>query len=166
MFDSDLLKLAAEVLNEARRRDLRVVTAESCTAGLVAACLTEIPGSSEVFERGLVTYSNTSKTDLLGVPPELMETHGAVSEQVARAMATGALVHAPADFSIAVTGIAGPGGGSARKAVGLVHIAAASRARGVLHEKHRFDDIGRDAVRMKSVDAALRLLLRAIQDAV
>ena len=163
MFESDLRRLAERVLAEARRRALHLVTAESCTGGLVAACLTEIPGSSDVVERGFVTYSNEAKLDLLGIPASLLAAHGAVSEEVARAMATGALTHSRAQLSVAVTGIAGPGGGSPEKPVGLVHLAAAHR-HAVMHEEHRFGDIGREAVRMKSVEAALRLLLRAIQE--
>jgi nicotinamide-nucleotide amidase len=163
MFDSELLHLAQSVLTEARRRRIHIVAAESCTGGLVTACLTEIPGSSDVVERGFITYSNQAKVDLLGVPAELIAAHGAVSEKVARAMATGALAHSSAQVGIAITGIAGPGGGSPEKPVGLVHIAAA-RDGAVLHEEHRFGELGRTAVRIKSVEAALRLLLRAVQE--
>jgi nicotinamide-nucleotide amidase len=163
MFGSELLHLAERVLTEARGRNAKIVTAESCTGGLVAACLTAIPGSSDVVERGFVTYSNAAKESLLGVAAELIAAHGAVSEAVARAMATGALAGSSAQVAIAVTGIAGPGGGSPEKPVGLVHIAAA-REGAVLHEEHRFGEIGRSAVRMNSVEAALRLLLRAVQE--
>ena len=158
MSPEPLLLLARVVLDDARRSGLRIATAESCTGGLIAALLTEIPGSSDVLERGFVVYSNRAKSDLLGVPAQLIEEHGAVSETVARAMAQGALARSDAQLSIAVTGIAGPGGGSAGKPIGLVHIAAAREGRSTLHEEHRFGDIGRSEVRLKSVDAALMLL--------
>jgi nicotinamide-nucleotide amidase len=125
---SDLMATARVVLDVARAASLKVTTAESCTGGLIAASLTEIAGSSDVFERGFVTYSNQSKTELLGVPADLITQSGAVSEAVARAMAEGALAHARADIAVAVTGIAGPGGGTADKPVGLVFIGAAKRS--------------------------------------
>lgn len=161
-FSLALLSLAAAILDEARAKGLRIATAESCTGGLIAGLLTEIPGSSDVFERGFVTYSNESKEDMLGVPPALIAAHGAVSADVARAMAQGALVHSRADVAVAVTGIAGPGGGTAEKPVGLVHFAAARQGGAVLHEEHRFGDLGREAVRLKSVEAALILLRRLL----
>jgi len=156
MFSPSLLQLAQRILAKARAAKLRLVTAESCTGGLVAGVLTEIPGSSDVLDRGFVTYSNEAKTDLLGVPPHLIETKGAVSEEVVRAMAEGALRHA--NISIAVTGIAGPDGGTAGKPVGLVHFAAARKDRGTIHKVHHFGDIGRHEIRMRSVEAALKLL--------
>lgn len=156
MFSPALLKLAESFLSKARAAKLRLATAESCTGGLIAGVLTEIPGSSDVLDHGFVTYSDKAKTDLLGVPSHLIETKGAVSEEVARAMAEGALKHA--DISIAVTGIAGPGGGSPEKPVGLVPIAAARKGRATIHEVHRFGDIGRHEIRMRSVEAALKLL--------
>ena len=160
MFSPALIALAEAVLNEARMKGVHIVTAESCTGGLISGLLTEIAGSSDVVERGFVTYSNDAKTDLLGVPVELLKEHGAVSETVARAMAQGALKHSKAQIAVAVTGVAGPGGGTAEKPVGLVHIAAAREGGAVLHEEHRFGDIGRQNVRLRSVEAALALLQR------
>lgn len=162
MFDSSLVQLAEEVLHKARAQRVRVATAESCTGGLIAGLLTEIPGSSDVFERGFVTYSNASKTELLGVPEALIATQGAVSEPVARAMAEGAVRRSPAQVAVAVTGVAGPGGGSAEKPVGLVHIAAAGSGKDTLHERNLFGDIGRHEIRLVSVQAALQLLLRLL----
>jgi len=159
MFSSDILGLAESVLEKARSQRLRIATAESCTGGLIAAALTEIAGSSDVFERGFVTYSNAAKTALLTVQETLITSQGAVSEAVARAMAQGALLHSSAQLSVAVTGIAGPGGGSLEKPVGLVHIAAARQSHATLHERHLFGDIGRHEVRAASVLAALGLLL-------
>lgn len=157
MFSPALLSLAKAVLDEARAKDLRVVTAESCTGGLIAGLLTEIPGSSDVLERGFVVYSNRAKQDLLGVAGELIADHGAVSEEVARAMAQGAAAHSDAQLAVSVTGIAGPGGGTAAKPVGLVHVAACRDGK-VLHKEHRFGDLGRTEIRTKSVEAALNLL--------
>jgi nicotinamide-nucleotide amidase len=157
MFPPELIARAEKLLADARARGLKIVTAESCTGGLVAGLLTEIPGSSDVVERGLVTYSNQAKEELLGVSHAILEAHGAVSEQTARAMAQGALKHSHAGLAVAVTGVAGPGGGSADKPVGLVHFAAA-RGSGVIHRECRFGDIGRGEVRMKSVEVAIGLL--------
>ena len=159
VFEQHILDLATQVLAKARAAGLKIATAESCTGGLVAAALTEIPGSSDVFERGLVAYTNEAKVQLLGVDESLIARHGAVSQEVAQAMAMGALAHAPAQISVAVTGIAGPSGGTPTKPVGLVHIAAARQNRTPLHRECRFGDIRRDAVRMKSVEAALNQLL-------
>jgi nicotinamide-nucleotide amidase len=161
--------LADDVLRRFRGLGLTVATAESCTGGLVAAALTSIAGSSDVFERGFVTYSNEAKAEMLGIDPKLIAAHGAVSREVVVAMAACALRQSRASLSVAVTGIAGPGGGSAAKPVGLVHFAAAKATareeRGVdfaaIHREERFGDIGRAEVRIKSVEAALRLLLRA-----
>jgi nicotinamide-nucleotide amidase len=160
MFPPRLTSLAATVLTEAKAKGLHIATAESCTGGLIAGLLTEVPGSSDVVERGFVTYSNEAKTEMVGVPAALIALHGAVSEPVARAMAEGAVQHSRAQLAVAVTGIAGPGGGSADKPVGLVHIAVAGGT--MLHEEHRFGDIGRDRVRLKTVEAALRLLLKLL----
>lgn len=162
MFPPRLTTLAATVLAEAKVKGRRIATAESCTGGLIAALLTEIPGSSDVVERGFVTYSNDAKIEAIGVPEALITAHGAVSEAVARAMAEGALRHTRADVAVAVTGIAGPGGGTAEKPVGLVHIAAARDGAPTLHEAHAFGDIGRGQVRMKTVEAALRLVLKLL----
>lgn len=156
-FDA-LVGEAAELLAACRRGGLTLATAESCTGGLIAAILTEVPGSSDVVERGFIVYSNRAKTDLLGVPADLIEAHGAVSEAVARAMASGALDRSPATLAMAVTGVAGPGGGSLEKPVGLVHLAAARRNGSVLHRELRAGDIGRGVVRRASVAEAFALL--------
>lgn len=162
MFPQPLLSLAEIVLAEAREKNLRIATAESCTGGLVAGLFTEIPGSSDVLERGWVVYSNRAKCDLLGVPHDLIADEGAVSEAVAREMAEGALENSNAHVAVAVTGIAGPGGGTELKPVGLVHVAAAREGGSILHEAHRFGDIGRSEMRLQSVEAALRLLQRLL----
>jgi nicotinamide-nucleotide amidase len=158
MFSDDLKTRAEDVLDTARKAGVMIATAESCTGGLIAACLTEIPGSSDVLERGFVTYSNAAKTAMLGVPAALITTHGAVSQEVAIAMAEGALRQSDAQLAVAVTGIAGPGGGTPAKPVGLVHLALASAGKPTLHRELRLGDIGRENVRMLSVDAALGLL--------
>lgn len=163
MFPKAVRTLAEEVLVTARRAGVKLATAESCTGGLVAGALTDIAGSSDVVERGFVTYSNQAKFDLLGVPVELLIAHGAVSEPVARAMAEGAVVHSAADVAVAVTGIAGPGGGSATKPVGLVHLACARKGRDTLHERRIFTG-DRAAVRMAAVRAALKLVQRNLAD--
>ena len=156
-FAPEIQQQAAALLAAARARGLKIATAESCTGGLVSALLTEIAGSSDVFERGFVTYSNDAKMELLGVPEELLKAHGAVSAPVAQAMAEGALRHARAQVSVAITGIAGPGGGSAAKPVGLVYIAASNGLETRVQE-HRFGDGGRAQVRSAAMTAALRLL--------
>ena len=162
MFPPALQEKAARLLDICRARGSRIATAESCTGGLVAGLLTELPGSSEVVERGFVTYSNEAKQECLGVSAALLQQYGAVSEPVARAMAEGALVHSRTDLAVSVTGVAGPGGGSAAKPVGLVHLGV-SRAGGItLHREYRFGDIGRGEVRMKAVEAALALLLESL----
>jgi nicotinamide-nucleotide amidase len=149
---------AARVFEALRAKKLKLVTAESCTGGLVAAAITEIPGSSEVLERGFVTYSNAAKQSELGVRPETIRTRGAVSAETVAAMALGALERSPADLSVAVTGIAGPTGGSAEKPVGLVHFAAARRGGKPRLREVRFGDIGRSEVRRRSVLVALGLI--------
>ena len=161
MFPDDIQDLARQVIETAAARGLTLATAESCTGGLVAGALTAIAGSSAVIERGFVTYSNAAKTELLGVPAALIERHGAVSEPVARAMAEGAVTRSPVQVAVSVTGVAGPGGGSADKPVGLVHFGALGPA-GAIHAEHRFGDIGREAVRLASVRVALGLLLDRI----
>ncbi|CUW40374.1 putative CinA (Competence-damage inducible protein) [Magnetospirillum sp. XM-1] len=158
MLPSGLTDLAAQVLRHAEERGERVATAESCTGGLVAAALTAISGSSRVVDRGFVTYSNEAKAEMLGVPPDLIETHGAVSREVAVAMAEGALAHSRAHAAVAVTGIAGPGGGSADKPVGLVHFALARRGEATRHAEHRFDG-DRDGIRLQAALAALGLFV-------
>lgn len=158
MLNATIQEDAARLLDELRTAGLRLASAESCTGGLIAAALTEIAGSSRVFERGFVTYSNEAKTELLGVGAALIEERGAVSAEVARAMALGGLEHSHADICIAVTGIAGPGGGSAEKPVGLVYLAAAKRNFECIVEERRFGEIGRDRVRELTVAAAFGLV--------
>src|SRR5436190_8842263 len=160
MLDPETLALAESVLSLCRARGWQVATAESCTGGLVAAALTAVAGSSDVVDRGFVTYSNAAKAEMLGVAPALIEAHGAVSEIVARAMAEGATLRSKASLSVAVTGVAGPGGATAGKPVGLVHFAAGLSGGRTIHVERRFGDIGRDAVRARSTVQALKLLLQ------
>ncbi len=155
---TDTRTLAETVLDLCRRRGWKLATAESCTGGMIAAALTDIAGSSDVIERGFVTYSNAAKTDLLGVPVSLIERHGAVSQQVAAAMASGAISRAPVDLAVSVTGVAGPGGGSAEKPVGLVHFGAARKGGPVVTEHQLFSG-DRDAVRAQATQRALELLI-------
>ena len=164
-FPSDVLDSAAAVLDRARQAGLRLAAAESCTGGLIAAALTDIAGCSDVVEGGAVTYSNTLKQTVLGVPEPLLRESGAVSKPVARAMAQGAVARLKADVAVAVTGIAGPGGGTADKPVGLVWIATARKGRATVAREHRFGDIGRTRVRMETVRAALRMLDAALDQA-
>jgi nicotinamide-nucleotide amidase len=156
--DARLLAQAAELLEACRFCGETVTVAESCTGGLVAGALTAIPGSSDVFERGFVTYSNSAKSEMLGVPFWLIERHGAVSEDVARAMAGGALTHSRASLAVSITGIAGPDGGTPEKPVGLVHFAAGRRDQPIIHERVLFGDLGRAEIRRRSVGQALTLL--------
>jgi nicotinamide-nucleotide amidase len=158
MFPPDLLVRAAELVARYREAGLMAATAESCTGGLIAALLTEIPGSSSVLERGFVVYSNAAKEELLAVPAQTLAKHGAVSERTARAMAEGALAQSRAEVAVSVTGIAGPDGGTAAKPVGLVHFACARRGAPTVAREERFGDIGRDAVRLASVRVGLDLL--------
>ena len=160
MFDTQLLTDAAELLELCRRAKLKIATAESCTGGLIAGCLTEIAGSSDVVERGFVTYSNEAKHVMLGVPNMLINLNGAVSEKVAIAMAEGALAHSLADISIAVTGVAGPGGGSKDKPVGLVHLACAGRGRRTVSNRQVFPGDRAD-IRDATVQTAFTMLRRA-----
>lgn len=159
MFDEALRARAEDLLRAARRRGWHIATAESCTGGLIAGCLTAIPGSSDTVLCGFVTYDNASKSRMLGVPPALLERDGAVSETVARAMAEGALANSPAELTLACTGIAGPGGGSAAKPVGRVHIAVAAEGGEVRHLMRDYGDRGRDAVRAATIADALDLAL-------
>jgi nicotinamide-nucleotide amidase len=152
--------LAYDVIARARSAGLKLATAESCTAGLISAALTEVPGSSAVLERGFVTYSNAAKTEMLGVAPDLIAAHGAVSEEVAAAMAAGALARSAADIAVAVTGVAGPGG-SERKAEGMVCFARAGTG-GAVTGTVQFGALGRTPVRVASVEHALRLVLAAL----
>jgi nicotinamide-nucleotide amidase len=159
------LRARAETLLETcRKRGVMLATAESCTGGMIAAALTEIAGSSDVVERGFVTYSNEAKSELLDVSVALIAAHGAVSEPVARAMAAGALARSPAHLAVAVTGIAGPGGGSAEKPEGLVHFAAARRGGRTDHLAVEFGAIGRASVRAASVTRALEMLLELARE--
>ena len=158
MIDEELRDAARRVLDACRTRGLKLAVAESCTGGLLAAALTEIPGSSDVLDRGFVTYSNAAKQAMLGVPASVLETRGAVSKETAEAMAAGALERSGADLSAAVTGIAGPGGGTAQKPVGLVHLAAARRSGRRLDREQRYGDLGRAEIRRRSVLAALAML--------
>jgi nicotinamide-nucleotide amidase len=156
--NEELRAAATAALAACRARGLKVATAESCTGGLVAGALTEIAGSSDVVDRGFVTYSNAAKQQMLGVPADTLRDYGAVSAETAEVMARGALGKGGADLVVAITGIAGPGGGSPDKPVGLVHFAAASRGGKLTHAEMRYGDIGRSAVREKSVLQALRML--------
>jgi nicotinamide-nucleotide amidase len=157
MFDHEMRDAAERVLHACRRRRLKLVTAESCTGGLVAATLTAIAGSSDVVERAFVTYANEAKREMLGVPWDALLGYGAVSDPVARAMAAGALARSDADLAVSVTGVAGPGGGTADKPVGLVHLAAARKGGDTIAERHVFPG-DRDAIRRVSVLTALTML--------
>lgn len=161
MFAPEHLARSVALLDLCRNKRLRIATAESCTGGLIAALLTEITGSSDVFERGFVTYSNAAKTGMLGVDVRIIAACGAVSQEVALSMAHGALSHSAADLAAAVTGIAGPSGGTLEKPVGLVHIAVALRGGGAMHRRCTFGDIGRTRVRENSLEAALDMLTAA-----
>ena len=165
MFPAPLASEAERLLDLMRRKRLKLVTAESCTGGLICALFTEIAGSSDVVERGYVTYSNEAKSEAIGVPAALVASVGAVSREVAIAMAEGALAHARADLAVAVTGVAGPGGGSAAKPVGLVHIALARKGTATLHRECRFGEIGRQGVRLATVTAALELIGESVTSA-
>ena len=162
MFPDDIQASAAAVIQAALKTGVMIATAESCTGGLVSGALTAIAGSSSVLDRGFVTYSNEAKTELLGISDDLLARFGAVSEPVARAMALGAVERSRASAAVSITGVAGPGGGSADKPVGLVHFAAVGPGGGVVHVERRFGDMGREAVRLESVRVALALLLDAV----
>ncbi len=159
MADQDLIAAACALLDLCREKKLKIATAESCTGGLVAATLTDIPGSSDVVDRGFVTYSDAAKQAMLGVTSAMLERYGAVSRETAEAMAKGALAHAPVQLAVSITGIAGPGGAVPGKPVGLVHFAVAARdGRQVVHQERRFGDIGRTQVRQAAVVQALAML--------
>jgi nicotinamide-nucleotide amidase len=153
------VSIAAKAIDALRAKGWKLATAESCTGGMVAAVITDVAGSSDVFDRGFVTYSNSAKTEMLGVGPALLEAFGAVSSQVAKAMAEGALEFSKAQISVAITGVAGPGGGSVEKPVGLVHFAMATPGLPTVHSAKQFGDIGRSEVRAKARDFALQLVL-------
>jgi len=161
MIDDQLRRAAEGVLKACQSRNLKVATAESCTGGLIGAALTEIAGSSAVVDRGFITYSNAAKRELLDVPADMLAQHGAVSEPVARAMAAGALARSAADIVVAVTGVAGPGGGTAEKPVGRVHLACARRNGPVVHIQRDYGDPGRATVRHATAIDALRLIVDA-----
>jgi nicotinamide-nucleotide amidase len=163
MRGSDARALSRSLLDLCRARKLTIATAESCTGGLVAGALTEIPGSSDVIDRGFVTYSNEAKHAMLGVPVTTLATFGAVSKETAIAMAVGALENADVDLAVSITGIAGPGGATPGKPVGLVHFAAAARDGRIVHREQRFGAIGRSTVRHRSVVEALRMLLEMVR---
>jgi nicotinamide-nucleotide amidase len=158
MLDTDIVEAAKRLLDICKRKNFTVATVESCTAGLVAGTLTEVPGTSSILDRGFVTYSNQAKQDMVGVSAATLKAHGAVSRETAEEMARGAIAHAPVDLAVSVTGIAGPDGGSAEKPVGLVHFAVASRSGRIVHAEKRFGDIGRSDVRKQSVLQAFRML--------
>ncbi|MBW7837250.1 MAG: CinA family protein [Sphingomonadales bacterium] len=162
MFSPELIEVAAAVITAASDKKLKIATAESCTGGLLSALLTEIPHSSNVFEYGYVTYANAAKEDMLDVSPEMLALHGAVSEPVAAAMAAGALARSRADVAVSITGIAGPGGGSAKKPVGLVYMAGMRADGKTIIEKHEFGDLGRSEIRRRAVAAALAILRRLL----
>jgi len=157
MFPPDLIARAAELVTQYRAAGLMAATAESCTGGLIAGLLTEIPGSSNMLDRGFVVYSNAAKEDLLGVPAETLARHGAVSRETAAAMAEGALTKSRAEVAVSVTGVAGPDGGTAAKPVGLVNFACARRGRPTVSREERFGAIGRHEIRLASVKIALDL---------
>lgn len=160
MFPQTLLDQAEQLLGQCRSKSLRITTAESCTGGLIAGVLTAVAGSSDVVDRGFVTYTNEAKHQMIGVPEHLFMEVGAVSEEVARAMAEGALHYSEADLTVSVTGIAGPGGGSDLKPVGLVHLAQAGTGLPTRHQRHVFAG-DRTAVRLQTIETALRMLMDA-----
>ncbi|RUM25289.1 CinA family protein [Rhizobium vallis] len=159
LFPRDIISTAEAIIRDFTAAGLMLSTAESCTGGLIAGALTEISGSSAVVDRGFVTYTNTAKIEMLGVHPETLQRFGAVSEETARQMVHGALFRSRADIAVAVTGIAGPGGGTAEKPVGLVHLAAKSRAGALVHRKMFYGDIGRSEVRLATVRTALEMIV-------
>ncbi len=162
MRDAHKRALARKLLDLSRIGAHTIATAESCTGGLVAGAITDVPGASEIFDRGFVTYSNASKIEMLGVRAATLETHGAVSRETAIEMAQGALKHSRATIAVSITGIAGPDGGSAEKPVGLVHFACARRD-GVTHVERRFGPLSRDEIRAAAVVQALEMLIDSAQ---
>jgi len=164
MFPDEINARAENVIERYTAKKLTLALAESCTGGLISAALINVPGASNVVDRGMVTYANAAKMELLGVPAETLDTVGAVSEETARAMAEGAIAYDGIDASVAVTGIAGPGGGTADKPVGLVHIAAALTGQLTKHQECRFGEIGRDEVRIATVIAALDMLIDLVDE--
>ena len=161
MFPDEILQAAEQLLKRRQDAELQIVTAESCTGGLIAGCLTAIAGSSDVVDRGFITYTNQAKHQMLGVPNSHFDTVGAVSEDVARAMAEGAIIHSDGDVSLSVTGVAGPGGGSDEKPVGLVHMAVGRKNGATLHELHVFTG-DRTAVRMATIKFGLLFINKSL----
>lgn len=158
LFPEELAALSETLIRKYEARGLKLATAESCTGGLIGGILTEVAGSSAVVDRGFITYSNEAKHELLGVQLSTLSTFGAVSKETALQMAKGALMRSHANMAVAVTGIAGPGGGSASKPVGLVHVAATAREGGIIHREMHYGDIGREQVRLATIKTALQLL--------
>ena len=163
MFPTRLFNIALLLSEELREQKLRLVTAESCTGGLLSALLTEISGSSAFIDRAFVTYTNRSKQEMLGVPGDVLADYGAVSEPVARLMVQGALENSRANIAIAITGVAGPTGGTRLKPVGTVHLACLRENRSLIHEVRKFGNIGRNEVRLASVETALEMIKEQIQ---
>ena len=164
IWPEDITDTARDIVADFTQRQLLIATAESCTAGLIAAAITEISGSSTVFDRGFVTYSNEAKREMIGVANATLKAHGAVSREVALEMAEGAIGNSGANISVAVTCIAGPGGGSEEKPVGLVHLAAARRGSKPIHREMRYGDIGRSGIRLATVHTALEMLIEIGRD--
>lgn len=161
IFADELIASATALIDTFRMGGQTIATAESCTGGLIAGLLTSVPGSSDVFDAGFVTYSNAAKTRMIGVPAELIERFGAVSVEVAGAMAMGAVTNSGADIAVSVTGVAGPGGGTALKPVGLVHVSTFRRSGGAInHDELRLGEIGREAVRLATIRHAIAMLQR------
>lgn len=163
MIDADINERARILIEHCKAAGLTIATAESCTGGMVVAALTDIAGSSAVVDRGYITYSNQAKIEMLGVNARTLEAHGAVSRETALQMSAGALMRSGADLAVAVTGIAGPSGGSAEKPIGLVHLAARDRRGHLHHIESRYGDIGRDGIRLATVQTALGMLEGLIQ---
>ncbi len=162
MFSEEIRSLAAEILDLCRVKNIHIATAESCTGGLIIGALTEVAGSSDVVDRGFITYTNRAKMEMLDVSTDVLKIDGAVSPQTAIAMVNGAIKNSSATIAVSVTGIAGPDGGTDIKPVGLVHMAAMKRGNKALHREHRFGDLGRDGIRQATVIAALTLLKEVI----
>ena len=161
MFPEELTELTIKLISSCRSQDIKIATAESCTGGLIAGCLTSISGSSDVFERGFNTYSNNAKVEMLNVPKDMIIAHGAVSETVATAMCEGALKKAPVQLTVSVTGIAGPAGGTLEKPVGTVYIASARVGKNTVSNCYRFDG-NRDKIRVSTIKKAIEIMLSQV----
>jgi len=164
IWPEDIEATARAIVADFTKKELLIATAESCTAGLIAGAITEISGSSNIFDRGFVTYSNEAKREMIGVANATLKAHGAVSRETALEMAEGAIGNSGANISVAVTGIAGPGGGSEDKPVGLVHLAAARRGSKPIHREMRYGDLGRSGIRLATVRTALEMLIEIGRD--